>query len=88
MKRKAAKKSPGRPSAVEGRQKLTTTLSPLTIKWLFVMGTGNISRAIELFVSDELQKAREFWEQQAKDHGWWDESMKKRAHNQTAESRK
>lgn len=78
MKRKTTKKRPGRPSAAEGRQKLTTTLSPVTVKWLFVMGTANISRAIEAFVSDELHKARDFWEQQAKDHGWWDESMAKR----------
>ncbi len=78
MRSKATKKRPGRPSAAGGRQKLTTTLSPVTIKWLFVMGTGNISRAIEAYVSDELNKARDFWEQQAKDHGWWDESMAKR----------
>ena len=78
MKRKAAKKRPGRPSAVEGRVKLTTTVSPVTKKWLFVMGVGSIARAIEAFVSDELDKEGEFWEDSAKDHGWWDESMKRR----------
>ncbi len=87
MARKVAKKRPGRPSAAEGRQKLTTTLSPVTVKWLFVMGVGSISRAIEAFVSDELDKDGEFWEQSAKDNGWWDESMKRRpalrsCHNQ------
>lgn len=81
MKRKA-KKRPGRPSAAGGREKLTTTLSPVTIKWLRAMGTGSISRAIESFVSDELQHSRDFWEQAAKDNGYWDESMKRRAVNQ------
>lgn len=76
--KKQSKRKPGRTAAPEGRQKLTTTLSPVTVKWLFVMGTGNISSAIEAFVSDELHKARDFWEQQAKDHGWWEESMAKR----------
>jgi hypothetical protein len=75
VKRKA-KKSAGRPAL--SREKLTTTLSPVTIKWLRVIGVGSISGAIEAFVSDEIAKNGEFWEQSAKDHGWWDESMKRK----------
>jgi hypothetical protein len=76
--KKKAKKRPGRPAAAGGREKLTTTLSPVTILWLRAMGTGSISRAIESFVTQELAKGRDFWEQAAKDNGYWDESMKKR----------
>jgi hypothetical protein len=76
--RKKAKKRPGRPSAVGGRVKLTTTLAPATVNWLRTIGVGSISGAIEDLVSDEIDRHPEEWEQHAKDHGWWDESMKRR----------
>lgn len=75
MKRKI-KKRPGRHSAVGGRVKLTTTLAPATVKWLRVLGVGNIARAIEGLVEYELSIKGEFWEDTAKEHGWWDASMK------------
>lgn len=54
MKRKAIKKRPGRPSAVGGRQKLTTTLPPDVIKWLHEYGDGNISGAITALVRAKM----------------------------------
>lgn len=73
LKRKAKKRA-GRPAL--GRVKFTTTLAPATVKWLHVFGLGNSSKAIEDFVSDELAEHGDFWKDTAKNHGWWDESMK------------
>lgn len=55
MKRKAAKKRPGRPSAVGGRVKFTTTLPPDVLKWLREFTPdGNVSAAITALVRAKM----------------------------------
>lgn len=50
MKRKSAKKRPGRPSAVGGRVKFTTTLPADVVEALREIGGGNASQAIIMLV--------------------------------------
>jgi hypothetical protein len=83
--RKKAKKRPGRPSAAGGRVKLTTTLAPATVKWLRVMGSNSVARAIEDLMQSELRRAGDFWEKLAKVKGSWDESMAIKPDNQPRE---
>jgi hypothetical protein len=71
------KRKRGRPKLDVRRVKLTTTLSPATIKWLKVFGISSISKAIEDLVKSELRRNGEFWEKLAKVKGSWDESMER-----------
>lgn len=50
MKRKTAKKRPGRPAATGGRVKFTTTLPADIVDALRTIGGGNASQAIIMLV--------------------------------------
>lgn len=50
MKQKV-KRSPGRPAAPDGRVKITTTLSPVTVERARSIG-GTVARGIEMSVTE------------------------------------